>query len=69
VNGVCDSVTGAVHSAERASETRLADCIPTDAIVIQALTLCAMSDVPPMWQAMAVSGVNLFSLCTNKRKA
>lgn len=66
VNGVCDSVTGAVNSAERASETRLADCIPTDATVIQALTLCAMSDVTPMWQAMAVSVVNLFSLCKKR---
>lgn len=66
VNGVCDSVTGAVNSAERASETRLADCIPTDATVIQALTLCAMSDATPMWQAMAVSVVNLFSLCKKR---
>lgn len=66
VNEVCDSVTGAVNSAERASEIRLADCIPTDATVIQALTLCAMSDVTPMWQAMAVSVVNLFSLCKKR---
>lgn len=46
-----ESVTGAVNSAERASETRLADCIPT---VTQALALCTMSGVMPMWQATAV---------------